>query len=113
MIVFFLVLIPLSFIFALSDIDSRRHVPSLANAIGWKDMRRVAMSCDVPITEIENCEEQYPSDVDERTMRLLNIYIERSGRGWGEKLRSGLIQDNKKNKAQQVERILLGGEAPV
>lgn len=101
------VLITLSFSLALSDIDPERHVPDLAKVIGWRDMRIVAMSSGISKIEIENCEQVHHVDLNERTIALLNIYVEKLGRGWGEKLRTSLLRQQKKNKAEQVERILL------
>lgn len=69
-------------------------------------MRKVAMSSNIPQTEIENCEDQHPNNINDRTMQLLNIYIEKSGMEWGEKLRDSLIQHSRR-KAQQVEKMLL------
>lgn len=100
-------LIPLSFYFALSDIDLQRHMPDLVNVIGWKDMRMIALSGGIQKTEIDNCQLSHQTDVNEQTMALLDIYIERQGRGAGQKLRDSLLKRGKKNKAQEVEHILL------
>lgn len=66
----------------------------------------MAMSSGISKTEIENCEQQY-NDLTDRTIKLLDIYTEKVGRGWGERLRGSLIRNERRNKAQQVERILL------
>lgn len=98
-------LISLSFFFASPDIDLHRHVWALAEAIGWKDMHKVAMSSGIPITTIDNCESI--TDLEERTIELLKIYSERHGRGWGEKLKESLYEHKRTSKAQKVQSILL------
>lgn len=70
-------------------------------------MRVVAMSSGISKVEIENCELPQPGYANESTIALLNVYTETHGKGWGTKLRDGLIQNQMKMKAQQVERILL------
>lgn len=100
-------LIPHSFCFALSDLDLQRHVPDLARVIGWKDMHMIALTGGVHKNDIENCQMDHTDDFDGRTVALLFTYIERQGRGSGKKLRDSLLIRGKKNKAQQVESILL------
>lgn len=100
-------LIPLSFCFALSDVDVQRHVPDLVTVIGWKDMYVIALSGGVQQNDIDNCQLNFPGDGHAQTIALLSAYIERHGRGSGKKLRDSLLERGKRSKAQQVERILL------
>lgn len=100
-------LIPLCLSFAFSDIDHQHHVPALAEVIGWKCMCTVARSGGVTKIAIDNCKESHKGDVNQQTIDLLDIYMEKHGRGWESKLRDGLLQHGNKRKAQQVESILL------
>lgn len=102
-----IVVIVLSFCFALSDVNLQKHVPELVKVIGWKDMHVIALSGGVQQNDIDNCQLDHRNDVNEQTMALLVTYIERQGRGSGKKLRDSLLKNGKKSKAQQVESILL------
>ncbi|XP_075894419.1 tumor necrosis factor receptor superfamily member 6 [Nelusetta ayraudi] len=89
------------------DIDLQRLVPDLVSVIGWKDMHVIALSSGVQQNDIDNCQLGFPSDVNEQTMALLHIFIERHGRESGKILRCILLKRGLRSKAQQVESILL------
>lgn len=82
-------------------------MPALVKVIGWTDMHTIALRSGIQKTDIENCQLEHPSDFNEKTIALLNIWIEKQGMGAGNKLRQILFDMEKTRKAQQVERILL------
>lgn len=90
-----------------SEGDLEPLFPDLAKAIGWKDMRDIALRSRLSDTEIETCKLSYPTDAYEQTLALLRIWNEKQGRGAGNKLKQMLQDADKKRKAEEVTKILL------
>lgn len=89
-----------------SDVDLKPHLLDIADVIGWKDLRGVAMRSGIPESIIESCQLNNPRDCQEQTFQLLNIYVERQGREASSSLIQKLLTDGKKAKAQKVKDIL-------
>lgn len=89
-----------------SDVDLKPHLLDIADVIGWKDLRGVAMRSGIPESIIESCQLNNPRDYQEQTFQLLNIYVERQGREASNILIQKLLTGGKKAKAQKVKDIL-------
>ncbi|XP_018552354.1 tumor necrosis factor receptor superfamily member 6 isoform X2 [Lates calcarifer] len=87
-----------------SDIEP--HLSDIAEELGWKDMKDVAIRCGIPPARIESCELNHRGDAQEATLELLRIWVEREGSGAGRKLIQILQNSNKKRKAEKVTDIL-------
>ncbi|KAM9344910.1 tumor necrosis factor receptor superfamily member 6 [Symphorus nematophorus] len=91
--------------FILKDVDLKRLLPDIADVIGWKDMHRIAIRSGMLTTTIDNCQTDHPNDSEQRTLQLLNIWVERQGRKAAENLIRMLHDTNKNSKAEEVEKI--------
>lgn len=90
-------------------VDLTPYIPAIAEEIGWKEMRNIAMNSKVPSGIIESCMLSHPQDTVEQTIHLLRSWVEREGTDASKKLIQYLRQMNRKQKAEKVEEILRGG----
>ncbi|GAA6229330.1 tumor necrosis factor receptor superfamily member 6 isoform X1 [Lates japonicus] len=86
--------------------DIQPHLPDIAEELGWKDMKDIAIRCGIPPATIESCVLNHPGDAREATFELLRIWVEREGSGAGPKLIQILQNSNRKHKAEMVTDIL-------
>lgn len=89
-----------------SDVDLQRHLPDIADVIGWKDMQEIAMRSCIPSATIDSFKLSHPSDSQEQTLQLLRSWTERQGEGAGKKLFEILQNSGKRLKAKKVREIL-------
>ncbi|XP_034537013.1 tumor necrosis factor receptor superfamily member 6 [Notolabrus celidotus] len=92
--------------FQFADVELQPLIPDIAIAIGWKDMKVVAMKSGMQKTRIDNCEQNNQGDREEQTLQLLQIWREGEGRKAPEKLIRLLQQSGKEAKAEKVAEIL-------
>ncbi|XP_077469331.1 tumor necrosis factor receptor superfamily member 6 [Stigmatopora argus] len=85
--------------------DPMQHVPAIVEVLGWKTMKDVAHKSGTNAIVIENCELDYPNDAQERTRRLLTIWVEGQGMG-AMKTLVQILGDSNKYTAEKVSRIL-------
>lgn len=86
--------------------DLQRHLPDIADVIGWKDMQEIAMRSSMPSATIDSFRLNHPGDSQEQTLQLLSSWAERQGREAGKKLIEILQNSGKKRKAEKVREIL-------
>ncbi|XP_019945341.2 tumor necrosis factor receptor superfamily member 6 isoform X2 [Paralichthys olivaceus] len=96
----------------LNELQSK-HMPDIAAALGWKNMRDVAMRSGMTTVEIDSCKQSAPTDPEEMTLQLLSKWIEKEGRGAATRLITLLEKNHKRDKAERVAEILRRGDAPV
>ncbi|XP_074501492.1 tumor necrosis factor receptor superfamily member 6-like [Sebastes fasciatus] len=87
-------------------VDLQPHMAEIAEAIGWTDMRDVAMGSNILDTIIVSCELNHPGDSQEQTLELLKIWVEKQGREASKKLVQILEDSGKRGKAESVVEIL-------
>ncbi|XP_037639261.1 tumor necrosis factor receptor superfamily member 22 [Sebastes umbrosus] len=87
-------------------VDLQSHMTDIAEAIGWRDMREVAMRSLIPIPTIESCELNHPGNSQEQTLELLKIWVEKQGREASKNLVQILEDKGKRGKAESVVQIL-------
>ena len=95
-------------IWSLYFLDIYPHLPEIAEVIGWRDMRDLAMRCSIANTQIESCQLNHPQDAQEQTLELLKIWVEREGPNAGKTLVERLREMKKNAKAGSVRDILNG-----
>ncbi|XP_060895893.1 tumor necrosis factor receptor superfamily member 26 [Labrus mixtus] len=88
------------------EVDLQHLIPDIATAIGWKDMKKLAIRSHVPTATIETCELDHPGDSGEQTCKLLTIWVEKEGRQASKRLIEMLNESNKKVKAERVMDLL-------
>ncbi|KAK9541451.1 hypothetical protein VZT92_001493 [Zoarces viviparus] len=88
------------------------HLPAIAKALGWKDMREVARLSDIPEKDIESCQLDHRDDSQEQTVQLLKIWVEKQGRGASKNLIKILEESEKRTTAESVRKILSSSELP-
>lgn len=88
--------------------DIQPHLPDIAEAIGWKDMKVVAMCSKIPHPIIEACQQNHPHDSQEQTIELLMKFVERNGKKAPNNLVQFLEKSGKRDKAERVTSILSG-----
>lgn len=92
--------------------DVQRHVPAIAEVIGWKHMRDIALHRNIPLPIIDNVRLNNPNDTQEQTIQLLLLWVERQGREAGVNLVTDLENNGKKREAEKVTEILSRGNEP-
>uniref|UniRef100_A0A3B4UJN8 Tumor necrosis factor receptor superfamily member 6-like n=1 Tax=Seriola dumerili TaxID=41447 RepID=A0A3B4UJN8_SERDU len=90
--------------------DIEPHLPDIADALGWKDMKAVASRSGISQTTIESCKLDNPGDCREQTEQLLRIWVERHGSDSPGKLIQILKNRGKKNKLEKTKMWDVLGE---
>uniref|UniRef100_A0A8C4NRI1 Apoptosis-mediating surface antigen FAS n=1 Tax=Dicentrarchus labrax TaxID=13489 RepID=A0A8C4NRI1_DICLA len=93
----------------LYDKDLQPYLPDIAEAMGWKDMKYVAIRSKIPMTAIESCQLDHPHDSKEQTVKLLMIWVEKQGSDAAKNLLEILQRSGKRRKAENVKDILSRG----
>lgn len=88
--------------------DLQPLLPDIAQEIGWKDMKEVAMRTGLS-NAIENVQQNHPGDAQEQTLQLLMTWVQKEGREASNKLIQVLRQSGKNLKADKVKKILNPG----
>ncbi|XP_036980677.1 tumor necrosis factor receptor superfamily member 6 [Acanthopagrus latus] len=91
------------------DMDLQSYIPTIAEVIGWNDMKDIAIRSRIPMTKIDDCRHNNPNNAGEQTVELLGIWVESQGLAAGDKLYQLLETTGKKLKADKVRGILLPG----
>uniref|UniRef100_A0A8P4K0R2 Tumor necrosis factor receptor superfamily member 6 n=1 Tax=Dicentrarchus labrax TaxID=13489 RepID=A0A8P4K0R2_DICLA len=86
--------------------DLQPYLPDIAEAMGWKDMKYVAIRSKIPMTAIESCQLDHPHDSKEQTVKLLMIWVEKQGSDAAKNLLEILQRSGKRRKAENVKDIL-------
>lgn len=81
-----------------------RHIPEIAELIGWTTMRNLALDSKIPKGRIENCDSQ--SDRVEATISLMQTWEEKESKNALTKLIQHLKKMNKNNTIEEVLKIL-------
>ncbi|MED6277993.1 hypothetical protein CHARACLAT_019188 [Characodon lateralis] len=92
----------------LLPVDMAPHLADVAEILGWKDMKAVAMSIEMSAA-IESAQLSHPSDSDTWTIELLKRWHEKTGRTASVELIKILQSKNKKSKAEKIRETLYGG----
>ncbi|KAF1375646.1 hypothetical protein PFLUV_G00222350 [Perca fluviatilis] len=87
-------------------VDLQPHLPDIAEVIGWRDMEGVAMRSTIPNAAIEACQMNHPGNIQEATLELLKIWVEKNGREASRKLVQILQRSRKRDTAEKVMDIL-------
>uniref|UniRef100_A0A8P4K464 Apoptosis-mediating surface antigen FAS n=1 Tax=Dicentrarchus labrax TaxID=13489 RepID=A0A8P4K464_DICLA len=80
--------------------DLQPYLPDIAEAMGWKDMKYVAIRSKIPMTAIESCQLDHPHDSKEQTVKLLMIWVEKQGSDAAKNLLEILQRSGKRRKAE-------------
>lgn len=103
---------PYFFSFTLvSAVDLSPHMPDIAEELGWKDMKAIAMRSNIKSASIEGCRLDYPGNSQEQTLQLLKIWTEQQGMEASRNLIQILQNSGKKGKAEKVALILNEGSS--
>nr|XP_046258534.1 tumor necrosis factor receptor superfamily member 26 isoform X2 [Scatophagus argus] len=86
--------------------DIGPHLSDIADVIGWKPMRDIAMRDKISDATIDSCKLNYPGDSQEQTLQLLKIWVESQGMNAGKNLIQRLETSGKRSKAEEVMHIL-------
>lgn len=97
---------PLNALTVPKDVDLQPHLPEIAELIGWKVMRDIAMSSSIPNTTIDSVQQNNPRDAQEQTLELLKIYVERQGKEAAKNLIEKLETSKHKGTAEKVAGLL-------
>ncbi|XP_031162909.1 tumor necrosis factor receptor superfamily member 23 isoform X2 [Sander lucioperca] len=87
-------------------VDLQPHLPDIAEVIGWRDLEVVAIRSSIPNTAIEACKINHPHSIEEATLELLKIWVEKNGREASRNLVQILQRSGKRDKAEKVMDIL-------
>lgn len=93
-------------------VDLQPHMTDIAEAIGWTDMRDVAMGSGILDTTIDSCKLDHPGNSQEQTLQLLQIWVERQGKEASKNLVQILEDSGKRGKAESVVQILAKPNPP-
>lgn len=96
-----------------SAVDLRPHLSSIADIIGWKNMKDIAISTNMSQVKIDNVTLNNQNDHREQTLELLTIFYEQHSREAAQKLIEKLRQKGKNQQADSVERLLRADDPPV
>ncbi|XP_029962608.1 tumor necrosis factor receptor superfamily member 6 isoform X2 [Salarias fasciatus] len=88
------------------DVDIQPSLPQIAEELGWKDMKDLAMKVGIQNAAIDACQLDHPNDSQEQTLHLLRKWVERQGRDSPSKLVQMLCDLGKKAKAEKIVDIL-------
>ncbi|CAB1312666.1 unnamed protein product, partial [Coregonus sp. 'balchen'] len=92
-------------------VDLRPHLPEIANALGWKDMKQVAERSGMKHTAIECHQLDFPNDSQQQCSSLLRAWVEKEGMATAsEKLVNTLHRMKKKAKAEDIKAIISSKE---
>lgn len=83
----------------------------VAEIIGWKDMRQIALSCQMA-NSIENVKLSHPNDSEMWTQELLNKWVELKGMPASVELIATLRKMGKNNKADKIKEKLYPIDSP-
>ncbi|XP_078129334.1 tumor necrosis factor receptor superfamily member 6 isoform X2 [Sander vitreus] len=87
-------------------VDLQPHLPDIAEAIGWRDMKVVAMRSKILNPTIEACQMNCPGNIQEATLELLKIWVEKNGKEASRNLVQILQRNGKRDTAEMVMDIL-------
>ncbi|XP_051935865.1 tumor necrosis factor receptor superfamily member 6-like isoform X2 [Hippocampus zosterae] len=86
--------------------DPSRHLPAIAEELGWKTMVNVATRSGINMVTIDSCRLDHPHDSEERTLQLLRKWTEYQGMDAMENLIQILHDIRQNYKAQKVKSIV-------
>ncbi|XP_028280042.1 tumor necrosis factor receptor superfamily member 6 [Parambassis ranga] len=89
----------------LKGLELQPLLPDLAEVLGWKTMKEVAMRTGMLNTAIESCRQNHPGNAQEQTLELLSTWVERQGREAPEKLITTLHTSRERMKEERVRKI--------
>ncbi|TWW78594.1 hypothetical protein D4764_11G0007150 [Takifugu flavidus] len=89
-----------------SEVELYPHLPDIADIIGWKDMKDIAIASGITQVTIESVQLNHQNDHEEQTQELLNRFREKHGQEAAKKLIELLKTKGKNNKAVRVESLL-------
>ncbi|XP_056903944.1 tumor necrosis factor receptor superfamily member 6 [Takifugu flavidus] len=90
----------------LKEVELYPHLPDIADIIGWKDMKDIAIASGITQVTIESVQLNHQNDHEEQTQELLNRFREKHGQEAAKKLIELLKTKGKNNKAVRVESLL-------
>lgn len=88
------------------DVELQPHLPDIADLIGWKVMKEIAMRSNISNTKIDSVQQDNPRDAQEQTLELLKFYVECQGRNAAKNLVDMLQENKHKDKAEKVAGLL-------
>uniref|UniRef100_A0A3B5PQG1 Tumor necrosis factor receptor superfamily member 6-like n=1 Tax=Xiphophorus maculatus TaxID=8083 RepID=A0A3B5PQG1_XIPMA len=92
-------------------VEMEPHIVDVAEIIGWKDMRQIALGCQMA-NSIENVKLSHPNDSEMWTQELLNKWVELKGRPASVELIATLRKMGKNNKADKIKEKLYPIDSP-
>ncbi|XP_014326431.1 tumor necrosis factor receptor superfamily member 6-like [Xiphophorus maculatus] len=95
----------------LLPVEMEPHIVDVAEIIGWKDMRQIALGCQMA-NSIENVKLSHPNDSEMWTQELLNKWVELKGRPASVELIATLRKMGKNNKADKIKEKLYPIDSP-
>ncbi|XP_032397614.1 tumor necrosis factor receptor superfamily member 6 [Etheostoma spectabile] len=87
-------------------VDLQAHLPDIVEVIGWKVMKDLAMRSTITDPTIEACQMNHPGNIQEATLELLKIWVEKNGKEASRNLVQILHKSGKKDRAERVMDIL-------
>ncbi|XP_061545963.1 tumor necrosis factor receptor superfamily member 6-like isoform X2 [Phycodurus eques] len=91
---------------SLPDTDPIRHLPAVAEVLGWTTMANVARRSGMSPIVIDSCELDYPRNSQEQTLQLLRKWVEEQGMDAMKKLIQTLTNIKQNYTAQRVLAVL-------
>lgn len=94
----------------LNPADMENHLQDVADILGWKDMRAVALKSNIPMSVIDGVKLSHPNDSESWTIDLLEKWMQKMGRTASVDLIRILRERGKNAKADKIVRELYGSD---
>lgn len=91
-----------------SEVVLHPYLPEIADIIGWKDMKDIAISTNMPLVRIEAVKNDHKDDSREQTLQLLIDFNEMHSSKASSLLIETLKRKGKNATADLVHRLLAG-----
>lgn len=83
--------------------DLQPHLYDIAEVLGWKDMKKLALRSGITRVGIDSCKLDNPGDSQGQTLQLLEKWVEKEGREASRSLIKQLKAMDKKRKAEELK----------
>lgn len=94
----------------LLPVEMENHLQDVAEILGWKDMRAIALKSKLPLSVIEGVELSYPNDSERWTIEILKRWMEKKGSTASVDLITILRERNQNAQADKIVRKLYGSD---
>ncbi|XP_077438294.1 tumor necrosis factor receptor superfamily member 6 [Vanacampus margaritifer] len=86
--------------------DPSRHLPAIAEQLGWTTMSNVALRSGMNPVAVDSCKLNHPHDSQEQTQHLLRMFVQEQGKNAMNTLIQILHNMRQNDNAQKVRTIL-------